>query len=87
MKTKPSSSMRGDVAGVEPAVADRVGGGLGPVEVALDHDGAAHAQLADGVGTGGQVVALVVDELGVEGGHHRAARRRLGEVEPGGSWR
>ena len=62
----------GDVAGVEPAVADRVGGGLRPVQVALDHDRAAHAQLADRVGRRRDVVAELVDQLGVERRHDAA---------------
>ena len=73
----------GDVAGVEPAVADALGRGVGAVQVALDDDRAAHAELADGVGTGGQHGAVVGDELGVERRHDRAARRRLGDEVAG----
>lgn len=32
----------GDVAGVQPSVGDRFGGGIGAVDIALDHRGAAH---------------------------------------------
>ena len=74
----------GDVAGVEPAVLDRLRRRLGSVEVALHHDRAAHAQLADDVGAGCQHVALGTDEASVEGGHDRSTRQRLVEVEPGG---
>ena len=66
----------GDVAGVEPPVTDRVGGGLGPVQVALDHHGTAHAQLADGGGGPLEVVALVVDELRRRGWGRRGRTTR-----------
>ena len=62
---------------------DALGGGVGPVQVALDDDRPAHAELPDGVRPGGEVGAVVVDELGVERRHHRPARRRLGEEVAG----
>jgi hypothetical protein len=80
MKTKPSSSMRAMSPVLNQPSTDGLGRGLGPVEVALDDDRAAHAQLADGVGAGRQVVAGLVDQLGLERGHHGTARRRLGDV-------
>ena len=82
MKTNPSSSMRA-MSPVLNHLADRVGGRLGSVEVALDDDRAAHTQLADGVGSRRQLVAVLVDQLGVERRHDGPARRRLGRVEPG----
>ena len=83
MNTKPSSSMRAMSPVLNQPSTDRLGGGVGAVEVALDDVGAAHAQLADRVRAGRQVVAVLVDELGVEARHDRAARRRLGEEEAG----
>src|SRR3954453_4050001 len=75
MNTNPSSSMGAMSpvlnhpsrlrAGVAP-VADRVGGCLRTIEVTLDDDRPAHTQLPDDIGAGGQIVAIVVDQLGVE---------------------
>ena len=69
----------GDVAGVEPAVGDRFRGGLGAVQVALDHRGAAHPELADLALR--DLVAVVVDALGLEGRHRRADAGRLVDEE------
>ena len=83
MNTKPSSSMRAMSPVLNQPSTDRLGRRVRPVEVALDDVGAAHAELADGVRAGRQVVAVVVDELGVEARHDRAARGRLEQEEPG----
>ena len=55
----------GKVAGVEPAVAQHLGGGLGAVVVALHHGGAGDGDLADEVSV---LVQLGIDELGLEAG-------------------
>ena len=72
----------GDVAGVEPSVRDALGRGLGAVEVALDDDRAAHAQLARTAG--GHLVARLVDEFPVERRHDPPARQRLRDVRAPG---
>ena len=48
----------------------------------LDGDGTTHAQDADGVGVGRQVVAVLVDQLRLESGNDRSARLGLGQVPP-----
>ena len=54
------------------------------VEVALDHDGAANAELTDGVGPGSSTLPSSSSRRPSSDRHDAPARRRLGGVELGG---
>src|SRR5581483_6487482 len=60
----------GDVAAVQPAVSERLGRGLGLVPVALDDVRSADPELADL--TGGQCIAVAVDDLDLDDGNRRS---------------
>ena len=60
---KPSSFEPADVAGAEPAVADRRRGGLGLLPIALHHDVTAHAHLADLAGGQQRTVGIADRQL------------------------
>src|SRR5690606_37193730 len=61
------------VAGAEPPVTHRLGGGVRPVQVAEEQVRPAHLDLADGLGVGLRVrVAVVVDQAEIDARHREA---------------
>src|SRR5699024_7245178 len=75
-----------DVAGVEPSVDDRLGGLLGPVEIAAHDGGAGDEDLAGFAG--GLIPPVLVDDpdlLTVDGGADRAQLPDTVERVDGGS--